>query len=198
MKTAAIWFGLSVLGIVGSWMAYNYMTDVWTRSHLSPPAQLEMLDRAALEEAAGLQFVESLSNNRHRVEVSLLENDRTAFLEHVSNIAVERGWLPHSFEFRSIKVIIPSEELPFFLSMKDRPYEWLQERRMTVDAGPQTVSWDTPAYVTIYAWHSGEVKMFLSCMMLLLAGGFTLFSAYVCVRYVMYARSSSNRRERQA
>ena len=116
MKDMAVYasiLAVIVLGAVGAVLGWTYTTasntaPTWTlRPCWRPP------DRAMLEEGAALLLLKGISRNEYSIWPELWMADREPFIDHVRNIAIAYGWIPHSESWsgESIEVILPQKEL---------------------------------------------------------------------------------------
>ena len=141
---------LIILGTAGAVLGWNYYNDITSRSALAAPARLETPNRAMLEEGAALLLLKSISSNEYSIWPELWMADREPFIDHVRNIAIAMGWIPHSESWsgESIEVILPQKDLDLLLSAENGPYGWVLGYTGMRGRG-KLATWDSPAYVRV-------------------------------------------------
>lgn len=112
-------------------------------------------DLDTLDTAVAALAVQQLSDRQSSTNVSLWGEDRRNWLSHLSNIATQKGWFPHSMHEDSIQIILPPQDLHIIQAAQKDPYQWLSTHRDHHAPAEAPRLGQDPAYITVHTSITG-------------------------------------------
>ena len=145
---------------------FFYNHHIGNQSILDAPTQMLEVEYGNMSVATlGALAWEEESKEHHSYTLYVLGGDVAHYTNYLFNIAVQRGWLPHSKDNGYLRIIMPKEDLWMLPNEVENPYTWLSDNVDGSAAVQLTDVGETPAYVMVRTWKEdgGKATLAVSC-----------------------------------
>lgn len=167
-----------------AWSAHtNFKSTVELnrRAELTAPNAVIHHPLDSVNQALAALKIKNLNGDTTQLTVKVWSGDSQAAIRQIHNIAVQKGWYPHSHHETGLEIVLPKGDESELLQLEEDPYQWLKNQH-NVGAGPKEITLqDSAKHVNLKVrmknqgkavWHAvgGILSASLGATIILVAG----------------------------
>lgn len=144
-----------------TWSAYanfNHFVELQTRSKLNPPNEVINHPLDSVGQALAALQIQGANGNTSNITAEVWGGDREALVKHVHNIAVQKGWYPHSRGTVGVKIVLQTGEEAILFKLEEDPYGWVQTHQDATAPPKKVELGNPPAFVHLTTEIQGREK----------------------------------------
>ena len=164
--------------IVLAWSAhtnFNNLVEIHNRAKLAPAGELVNHPLDSVGEALAALQIQGSNGDTTDITVQVWGGDREELVKHVYNIAVQKGWYPHSRGDVAVKIVLPAGEETSLTGITEDPYGWVQTHKDATADAKEIALGNAPAYVNLTTHVQDRGKASWHGVGMVLSAGFGLF-----------------------